>query len=243
MGHRIGIDVGGTFTDFIFGARRPRGRAHQGADHAAGPVARRDERDRRDRRRAKGVGVRALLERDGPDRPRHHHRRQHDDRDERRGDGADHHRRATATRSRSGAATRRASGIRPSRRRSRSRRAAAASACPSGSTSAARVVTPLDEAAVRHAVQRLRKQGVESIAVCLLFSFINPAHEKRVREIIARGVPGRARLALARGDADGAGVRAHLDHAGRRLRRPARRELPEAPAGRAARRGLRRTIC
>ena len=29
--------------------RRPRGRALQGADHAAGPVARRDERDRRDR--------------------------------------------------------------------------------------------------------------------------------------------------------------------------------------------------
>jgi len=52
------------------------------------------------------------------------------------------------------------------------------------------VVTPLDEAAVRHAVQRLRKQGVESIAVCLLFSFINPAHEKRVKEIIAEEFPG-----------------------------------------------------
>ncbi len=52
------------------------------------------------------------------------------------------------------------------------------------------VVTPLDEAAVRKAVQRLRLQGVESIAVCLLFSFINPAHEKRVKEIIAEEFPG-----------------------------------------------------
>jgi N-methylhydantoinase A len=52
------------------------------------------------------------------------------------------------------------------------------------------VVTPLDEAAVRSAVQRLRKQGVESIAVCLLFSFINPAHELRVREIIQEEHPG-----------------------------------------------------
>jgi len=53
-----------------------------------------------------------------------------------------------------------------------------------------KLVTPLDEAAVRRAVQRLRKQGVESIAVCLLFSFINPAHEKRVREIIEEEHPG-----------------------------------------------------
>ena len=43
---------------------------------------------------------------------------------------------------------------------------------------------------MRRAVQRLRKQGVESIAVCLLFSFINPTHEKRVREIIAEELPG-----------------------------------------------------
>jgi N-methylhydantoinase A len=46
------------------------------------------------------------------------------------------------------------------------------------------VVKPLDEEAVRLAVRRLARDRIESIAVCLLFSFINPAHELRVREII-----------------------------------------------------------
>ncbi|RME43764.1 MAG: hydantoinase/oxoprolinase family protein, partial [Chloroflexi bacterium] len=45
------------------------------------------------------------------------------------------------------------------------------------------VVTPLDEDSVRRAVQYLKDEGVESIAVCLLFSFLNPAHEQRVGEI------------------------------------------------------------
>jgi N-methylhydantoinase A len=58
------------------------------------------------------------------------------------------------------------------------------------------VVTPLDEAAVRQAVRRLVKQNVESIAVCLLFSFINPAHEKRVREIIQEEAP-KVRISLS----------------------------------------------
>jgi N-methylhydantoinase A len=58
------------------------------------------------------------------------------------------------------------------------------------------VVTPLDEEAVRHAVRRLAVQGVESIAVVLLFSFINPAHELRVREIIEEEFPG-VRISLS----------------------------------------------
>ncbi|HZU07533.1 MAG TPA: hydantoinase/oxoprolinase family protein [Chloroflexota bacterium] len=43
---------------------------------------------------------------------------------------------------------------------------------------------PLDEAAVREAVRRLRADGVNSIAVCYLFSFMNPSHERRTAEII-----------------------------------------------------------
>jgi len=58
------------------------------------------------------------------------------------------------------------------------------------------VVKPLDEEAVRRAVQRLGKQGVESIAVCLLFSFVNPAHEKRIGEIIREQAPG-VRISLS----------------------------------------------
>jgi N-methylhydantoinase A len=58
------------------------------------------------------------------------------------------------------------------------------------------VVKPLDEQAVREAVRRLKRDGIESIAVCLLFSFINPAHELRVREIIAEEYP-EARVSLS----------------------------------------------
>ncbi|MCZ6462791.1 MAG: hydantoinase/oxoprolinase family protein, partial [Proteobacteria bacterium] len=54
----------------------------------------------------------------------------------------------------------------------------------------------LDEDATRAALRRLRLQGVESIAVCLLFSFVNPVHEKRVRELIAEECPD-ARVSLS----------------------------------------------
>jgi N-methylhydantoinase A len=49
---------------------------------------------------------------------------------------------------------------------------------------------PLDDETVRVACRKLRKQGVESVAVSLLFSFVNGAHEKRVAEIIAEEMPG-----------------------------------------------------
>src|SRR5262249_26041823 len=40
------------------------------------------------------------------------------------------------------------------------------------------VLTPLDETQVRAAVTALRRNGVQAIAVCYLFSFVNPAHER-----------------------------------------------------------------
>ncbi|MGD9893850.1 MAG: hydantoinase/oxoprolinase family protein [Dehalococcoidia bacterium] len=51
------------------------------------------------------------------------------------------------------------------------------------------VVIPLDEDAARRAVRSLRDLGVESIAVSLLYSFLNPAHEQRLRAIIAEEHP------------------------------------------------------
>jgi len=51
------------------------------------------------------------------------------------------------------------------------------------------VATPLDEAATVAAVEELRDQGVESICVCFLFSFLNPAHELRAGELIAEHHP------------------------------------------------------
>jgi N-methylhydantoinase A len=54
------------------------------------------------------------------------------------------------------------------------------------------VVVPLDEDSARQAVQALRNQAVESIAICFLFSFRNPAHEERVREICEEVFPEAA---------------------------------------------------
>jgi len=52
-----------------------------------------------------------------------------------------------------------------------------------------RIDTPLDEASVERAVDFLVAEGVEAIAVCLLHSYLNPAHEQRVKEIVARVAP------------------------------------------------------
>ena len=51
------------------------------------------------------------------------------------------------------------------------------------------VLTPLDEAQVRAEVARLRDEGVQALAVCYLFSFLDPAHERRTRELIREVAP------------------------------------------------------
>ncbi|TKJ41475.1 5-oxoprolinase [candidate division LCP-89 bacterium B3_LCP] len=51
------------------------------------------------------------------------------------------------------------------------------------------VVVPLDGDSVRKSVRFLKEQGVKSIAVCLLFSFLNDNHEKRVADIITAEIP------------------------------------------------------
>jgi N-methylhydantoinase A len=54
------------------------------------------------------------------------------------------------------------------------------------------VIEPLDEASVRAAADACRALGVEAVAVCLLHSFANPAHERRVAEILREKLPGIA---------------------------------------------------
>lgn len=51
------------------------------------------------------------------------------------------------------------------------------------------LITPLDEEGLRASVLRLRDRGVEAIAVCFLFSFLNPVHEQRAAAIIAEVAP------------------------------------------------------
>jgi N-methylhydantoinase A/acetophenone carboxylase len=50
--------------------------------------------------------------------------------------------------------------------------------------SAGQVVRPLDEEDLRHKLRLLMDRGARAIVVSLLWSFMNPAHEKRVKEII-----------------------------------------------------------
>jgi N-methylhydantoinase A len=45
------------------------------------------------------------------------------------------------------------------------------------------VHVPLDEDSVRQMVQFFKQENVEAIVISLLFSFLNPAHEKRIAEI------------------------------------------------------------
>lgn len=56
-------------------------------------------------------------------------------------------------------------------------------------TSAGTPAVPLDEDGVRAAVRRLVDRGVEAVAVCYLWSFSDPTHERRTREIIAEEAP------------------------------------------------------
>lgn len=51
-------------------------------------------------------------------------------------------------------------------------------------------VLPLDEGTVREVARQIRQDGtVEAVAVCTLFSYVNPAHEDRIAEILAEELP------------------------------------------------------
>ncbi|SEF15096.1 N-methylhydantoinase A [Rhizobiales bacterium GAS191] len=52
-----------------------------------------------------------------------------------------------------------------------------------------RILIPLAEEDVRAAVRRLREKGVRSIAVCFLFSYIEPQHELMVKRVIREEIP------------------------------------------------------
>ena len=48
---------------------------------------------------------------------------------------------------------------------------------------------PLDESGVVAAARLLKAEGVEAVAVCFLFSYLNPAHEERAKAILERELP------------------------------------------------------
>ncbi len=240
MGYRVGVDVGGTFTDLICVTpdgevvldKTPTTLDDQSIGVMNGLAAA--------RRPVRPPALRAVRRARHP-RARHHHRRQHDDRDERRAD-------------------------RPARDRGASRRdrdaprpqgadlgpdvpGTAADRAPPGAhpdpraheLPRARCCTPLDEDAVRRGVRRLQQLGVQSIAVMFLFSLREPGARATRRRDHPGGVPRRRpRLALARGDGARAGVRAGVDDARERVRGAEDRRVRRPAAGEAARRRLRR---
>jgi N-methylhydantoinase A len=55
---------------------------------------------------------------------------------------------------------------------------------------------PIEIESSREAVRRLKKKGVQSVAVCFLFSFLNPNHELKIKEIFAAEFP-EATLSLS----------------------------------------------
>jgi N-methylhydantoinase A len=52
------------------------------------------------------------------------------------------------------------------------------------------IVVPLDEAEVRELARTIKTESIEAVAICFLFSYMNPVHEIRAREIIAEEIPG-----------------------------------------------------
>ena len=51
------------------------------------------------------------------------------------------------------------------------------------------VETELDEPALRQAVRQLKAAGVQAVAVCFLYAFVRPAHEEAASRIIAEEFP------------------------------------------------------
>ena len=54
----------------------------------------------------------------------------------------------------------------------------------------------IDVEQARQAIRRLKKKDVQSVAVCFLFSFLNPDHELKIKELFAQEFPD-ARLSLS----------------------------------------------
>ena len=64
-------------------------------------------------------------------------------------------------------------------------------------TAGGAVLTPLDEAALAAVLERLAAAGIESVAVCLLFSFLHPDHERRVGAAVSRRLGPAVHVSLS----------------------------------------------
>jgi N-methylhydantoinase A len=53
-----------------------------------------------------------------------------------------------------------------------------------------RVATPLSLDGIEATIESIRESEAEAVAICLLYSFANPEHERRVAEVLRRELPG-----------------------------------------------------
>ena len=61
---------------------------------------------------------------------------------------------------------------------------------PERLSAAGDVVRPLDAEAVRALCRTVKNEPIEAVAISLLFAYVNPDHEQRVRQIVAEELPG-----------------------------------------------------
>jgi N-methylhydantoinase A len=60
------------------------------------------------------------------------------------------------------------------------------------------VITPLDMRALDHVLDLFSVAGVESVAICFLYSYLNPSHEQKVKQrILERGLFDESQIALS----------------------------------------------
>ena len=176
--YRVGVDIGGTFTDIVAARRRRRASTPRRSPRASTTTRARSSRVSRDLFAETGID----RQRDRRDPPRHDGRVQRDPRAQGRARRPDHHqglpRRAgdphaadaAALRPRldeAAAAGRALSAPRGRRAHRRARR-----------RSSARSTRPTPSAQV----DALLAEKVEAIAVCLLHSYANPAHELPLKD-------------------------------------------------------------
>ena len=183
--YRVGVDIGGTFTDLILvetatGAMTV-GKSLTTPTDPSEAV----ETVLRDALLRSGVEA-AQVERDhSRDHPGH----EQPDRAQRLQDGAADDQRASATPSRSAASTATTCTTSSWRCRSRWCRATSAWRLTSACWRAARSSRPPDLEDLEPLVRELKEKGIEAIAVCLLHSYANPTHERQVADLIAKTAP------------------------------------------------------
>ncbi len=52
------------------------------------------------------------------------------------------------------------------------------------------IITALDEAGLARVIAALKRSRIEAVAVCFLHSYANPAHERRVGDLLRQALPG-----------------------------------------------------